>query len=133
MIPPAIPWERRARCIDRCTRTIRGTWRTLGCTDSWGAQLLTVIAEWAATIGMLVHAYRRGGSVAVGFVSIAVLAPSLFCAPIAAALTARHRAQSVRLGGFVVQVVGFAAAAVAAAMDLPLSVVATGVVVGIGP
>eukprot|EP01041_Mallomonas_annulata_P024336 gene24336-45060_t len=52
------------------------------------AHFLTVIGEWTATVGVLVYAYDWGGSSAVGLVSLAVLAPPLCCAPIAASLTA---------------------------------------------
>lgn len=63
------------------------------------AHLLTVVGEWAAIVGILVHAYRWGGSSAVGFVALAVHVPTLVFAPLAAHLTARHRAHSVRLAG----------------------------------
>ncbi len=96
------------------------------------AHLFTVIGEWAAVVGVLVHAYEWGGSSAVGFVSLAVLAPPLVCAPLAATLTARHRAHRVRLAGFAMQTIGYAGAAVAAASSAPTPIVASCVVVGLG-
>lgn len=96
------------------------------------AHFLTVIGEWAATVGVLVYAYDWGGSSAVGLVSLAVLAPPLFCAPIAASLTARHRAHRVRLAGFAVQTVAYAGAAIAASTSAPAPVAAAFVVVGLG-
>lgn len=96
------------------------------------AHLLTVVGEWAAIIGILVHAYSWGGSAAVGFVAMAVHAPTLVAAPLAAHLTARRSAHRVRLGGFVVQAVAFTAAAVLASLDLPTPAVAACVVVGLG-
>jgi len=96
------------------------------------AHLLAVVGEWAVTVGILVHAYRWGGSSAVGLVSLAVLAPPLVCAPLAAHLTARHRAHYVRIGGFVVQATAFAGAALMAGLDLPTPIVAAFVVVGLG-
>ncbi len=96
------------------------------------AHLLTVIGEWAVTIGVLLHAYRWGGSAAVGFVAMAVHAPTLVAAPLAAHLTVRHPAQRVRLAGFAIQAVAFAGAAVFAAVDLPAPAVAALAVVGIG-
>ena len=96
------------------------------------AHLLTVVGEWAAIVGILVHAYRWGGSSAVGFVALAVHVPTLVFAPLAAHLTARHRAHSVRLAGFAVQAVALAGAAIAAALDLPSPAVAALVVLGLG-
>ena len=96
------------------------------------AHLLTVIGEWAATVGILVHAYDWGGSSAVGPVSIAVLFPPVICSPFVARLTARHRAHRVRLAGFAVQTLGYGGAAVAAAAGAPTPVVAAFVVVGLG-
>jgi MFS family permease len=95
------------------------------------AHLLTVVGEWAATIGVLVHAYGWGGSSAVGIVSLAVLAPPIVCAPLAAGLTARYRAHTVRVVGFAAQVVAYAGAALASFRDLPALAIAA-VVVGIG-
>jgi MFS family permease len=96
------------------------------------AHLLTVIGEWAVIFGVLVHAYRWGGSSTVGLVSLAVLAPPLICAPLAANLTARYRPHTVRIAGFVVQTAAFAAAAMASALGLPTPAVAACVVIGLG-
>ena len=41
------------------------------------AHLLTVVGEWAAIVGILVHAYRWGGSSAVGFVALAATVADL--------------------------------------------------------
>ena len=96
------------------------------------AHLLTVVGEWAAIIGVLVLAYRWGGATAVGFVALSVHVPTLFAAPLAAHLTARHSAHRVRLAGFAVQAVALSGAAVADALDLPAPAVAALVVVGLG-
>lgn len=96
------------------------------------AHFLTVIGEWAATVGVLVYAYDWGGSSAVGLVSLAVLAPPLVCAPLAAALTARHRAHRVRLAGFAVQTVAYTGAAIAVSAGSPAPIAAGFVVVGLG-
>lgn len=96
------------------------------------AHLFAVVSEWAVIFGVLVHAFRWGGSSAVGIVSLAVLAPPLFCAPIAANLTSRYRPHSVRLASFAVQTTAFAGAAIASSLDLPTPVVATCVVIGLG-
>ena len=96
------------------------------------AHLLAVVGEWAAIVGVLVHAYRWGGSTAVGWVALTVHAPTLLFAPLAAHLTARHRAHRVRLAGFAMQAVALGAAAVASAFELPSPAVAVFVVIGIG-
>ena len=96
------------------------------------AHFATVIAEWAAVVGVLVHAYGWGGPSAVGLVSLAVLAPPLVCAPIAANLTVRYRAHRVRLAAFAVQTAAYAGAAIAAALGAPTPAVAAFVVVGLG-
>lgn len=96
------------------------------------AHLLTVVGEWAVTFGVLVHAFRWGGSRAVGPVSLAVLASAFVGAPIAANLTARHRPHAVRVAGVVVQTVAFGGAAVTSALDLPTPAVAACVVLGLG-
>jgi hypothetical protein len=96
------------------------------------AHLLTVVGEWAATIGVLVHAYRWGGATAVGFVALAIHSPTMVGAPLAAHLTTRHSAHRVRLAGFALQVLSFGAAAVLAALDLPSPAVAAFIVLGLG-
>jgi hypothetical protein len=95
------------------------------------AHLMAVVAEWAVTVGVLVHAYAWGGPTAVGIVSLAVLAPPFLGGPIAAAATSRRRPMRVRLAGFVVQAVAYGGAAVAAELDAPSPVVAGFVVVGL--
>lgn len=95
------------------------------------AHLMAVVTEWAVTVGILVHAYEWGGTAAVGFVSLAVLAPPFLGAPLAAAATARMRPLTVRLTGFAIQTLAFAGAALAASLDAPSPVVAAFVVIGL--
>jgi MFS family permease len=82
-----------------------------------------VVTEWAATIAVLVYAFDQGGTRATGFASLAVLAPQLIGAPIAAALTNRFAARRLRVAALVVQAGAFAAAAVAASAEAPVAVV----------
>ncbi len=96
------------------------------------AHFLSVIAEWAATVGVLVYAYEWGGAGATGVASIAVLAPSILGAPATALLTDRIRPGRLRRLGFAVQLVAFAAAALAAALGATAPLVVGLVVVGIG-
>jgi CRP-like cAMP-binding protein len=95
------------------------------------AHLLTALAEWAATVGLLVHAFAWGGPGAVGVVSIAVLIPPFLCAPLVALAMARRRAHTIRVVGFAIQAVTYASAAVLAALDASTPVLAPLVVVGL--
>ncbi|MFN8023420.1 MAG: MFS transporter [Acidimicrobiales bacterium] len=96
------------------------------------AHLLTVIGEWAATVGVLVHAYAWGGTTAVGIVSLCVLAPSIVGAPLAAAIVVRRSASAVRLASFALQASSFGGAALVVALDGPGPLAVALVVVGLG-
>ena len=96
------------------------------------AHLLAVLSDWAVIFGVLLHAFRWGGTPAVGWVSLAILAPALVCAPIAAHVTSRHRPHSVRVTGLAAQTAAFTAAAVASAGGAGTPIVTVFVVVGIG-
>ncbi len=89
------------------------------------AHLVTVVGEWIALIGVAVYAYQWGGAPAVGYLSLVVHGPPQIGAPLAAHLTARYAAHSVRMWGFAAQAVTLAAAAGAAAARLPAPVVTT--------
>jgi hypothetical protein len=96
------------------------------------AHLLSVLTEWASTVAVLVYAFAEGGARATGFASLAVLAPQLVGAPIAAALTAAFPAARLRVAGLAVQAAGFGLAAVAVAADAPVAVAVLQVVVALG-
>ena len=96
------------------------------------AHLLAVLSDWAVIFGVLLHAFRWGGTPAVGWVSLAILAPALVCAPIAAHLTSRHRPHFVRVAGLAAQTAAFVAAAVASAGGAATPIVTIFVVIGIG-
>jgi MFS family permease len=93
--------------------------------------VLAVVAEYASVVGVLVYAFEHGGSRATGLASVAILLPQLVGAPVAAGLVARRRPRLVRVFGFVVQSVGYTAAAGAAAADLPVAFVVAGAVVAL--
>ena len=95
------------------------------------AHFLSVIGEWAVTVGVLVHAYSWGGTRAVGVMSIALLVPPFACAPLVGAAMARWRTQAVRVAALAVQAVSYGAAAISAAFDAPTPVVALFVVTGL--
>lgn len=92
---------------------------------------LTVLSEWAVTVGLLVHALDWGGSRAVGVAAVALLLPSLGGAPVIAAALGRWRTHAVRVTALVVQAVAYGAAATSAAVGAPTPVVAAFVVVGV--
>jgi MFS family permease len=87
------------------------------------AFVLFNVAEPAMWIGVLLFAYDRGGTRAVGLVTILCLVPSGVLAPAAAALGDRFpRSQVVRVG-YAVQAVGTVVIALAVATDAPTWVV----------
>ncbi|HWM22673.1 MAG TPA: MFS transporter [Ilumatobacteraceae bacterium] len=95
------------------------------------AHFLSVIGEWAVTVGVLVHAFSWGGTRAVGVISIALLVPPFACAPLVGAAMARWRTQAVRVAAIAVQAVAYGAAAISAALGAPTPVVAPFVVIGL--
>lgn len=104
---------------------------------NWGlrrlvaAHGLSAIAEWAVTVGLLVHAFTWGGARAVGVASIAVLLPPFVGAPLVGTAMARWPAHQIRGVGLGVQATAYAGAAVAALVGAPTPVVAPFVVVGL--
>ena len=96
------------------------------------SHLAAVIAEWAAVIAVLVHVFDHGGTRATGFASIGMFVAALLVAPFAGVLVDRRRPQRVRLVGLLVQAVGYAVAAAAAAADLPAIVTVAAAMLSLG-
>ena len=84
--------------------------------------------QYAVWIAMLVYAYDRGGAATAGAVAVAQLVPAALLAPVAATVADRRSPVAVLVGGYLVQVVGMLAAAVAIALDSPLAAYAGAVV-----
>ena len=82
----------------------------------------------AVWIAMLVYAYNRGGTATAGAVAVAQLVPAALLAPVAATVADRRSPVGVLVGGYLVQVAGMLAAAVAIALDSPLAAYAGAVV-----
>ncbi len=93
---------------------------------------MVVITEWASMVAVLVYAFEQDGARATGLASLAVLAPQLVGAPVAAALAGWLPAQRLRVAGLSVQAVGYGAAAWAAAAEAPVAVVVAATVVALG-
>jgi hypothetical protein len=77
--------------------------------------------QYAVWIAMLVYAYKRGGAASAGAVAVAQLVPAALLAPVAATVADRRSPVGVLVGGYLVQVAGMLAAAVAIALDSPLA------------
>src|SRR5215218_5235428 len=73
----------------------------------------------AAWIGMLVYAYDRGGAGTAGAVAVAQLLPAALLAPVAAAIADRRSPVGVLVGGYLVQVAGMLATALAIGLEVP--------------
>ena len=95
------------------------------------AHFLSSVAEWAVTVGLLVHAFSWGGAGAVGALSLVVLVSPLVCTPLVGSAMLRWRPHAVRAVGFATQVAAYLGATVSVALDAPSPVVAAFVVIGL--
>lgn len=94
--------------------------------------LLVVVTEWASIIAVLVYAFDQSGARATGLASLAVLAPQLLGAPVAAALATSCSPRQLRRAGLAVQAVALGVAGMAAAAEAPVVVVVAAAVVALG-
>ncbi len=81
------------------------------------------LGEWMVWIGMLVYAYRVGGTAAVGVAVLVQLAPAAIVAPLAAVVGDRYRRDRVLVASYLVQGAAVLALAGAVAAGLPVVLV----------
>jgi MFS family permease len=87
------------------------------------AWTLSIAAQWALIVALLVYAYERGGTVGVGILGVARTLPTLIGVPLAATLGDRHSRIRVLLGVYGTALATGIAAAVALALESPVLVV----------
>jgi hypothetical protein len=83
---------------------------------AYGVFSATQNAVW---IAMLVYAYERGGAGTAGAVAVAQLLPAALLAPVAAAVADRRSPGGGLVGGYLVQVAGMLATAMAIGLEAP--------------
>ena len=84
------------------------------------AWTLSIAAQWALLIGLLVYSYDVGGSLAVGVLGVARMLPTLVGVPLATSLGDRHSRARLLLGVYLVALASAGVAAVALARDVPV-------------
>lgn len=84
------------------------------------SHLLSVIAEWASLIGLLVFTFDRSGARAAGLASLSALAPYLLLSASTASVAQSRPPARVRLVALLAQLVGYGAAGVCALADGPV-------------
>jgi MFS family permease len=87
------------------------------------AWTLSIAAQWALIVALLVHAYQEGGPVAVGILGLARTLPTLVGVPLASSLGDRHSGTMVLLGIYATALGAAIAAAVALALGWPFAFV----------
>lgn len=90
------------------------------------SHFLSVIAEWAALIGLLVFTFDRAGPRAAGLASLTALAPYLFLSAATARSAQTRPPAAVRICALLAQVVGYGTAGVCALADGPPVVAVVG-------
>lgn len=87
------------------------------------AWTLSIAAEWALVVALLVYTYQRGGAVAVGLLGVARTLPTLIGVPLATTLGDRHSRIRVLLGIYLTAVATAVVAAVALAQDASIPII----------
>ncbi len=87
------------------------------------AWTLSIAAQWALIVALLVYAYGAGGAVAVGILGVARTLPTLIGVPLASTLGDRHSGTRVLLGIYATALATAVAAAIALALGSPFPIV----------
>ena len=87
------------------------------------AWTLSIAAQWALIVALLVYAYQEGGAVGVGILGLARTLPTLIGVPLASTLGDRHSGTRVLLGIYTTALATAIAAAVALALGSPFVIV----------
>ena len=87
------------------------------------AWTLSIAAQWALIVALLVYVYERGGAAGVGILGLARTLPTLVGVPLASTLGDRYSRTHVLLGVYVMALATGIAAAVALALDAPILIV----------
>jgi len=85
--------------VGRFFRVIRALVRDQAVARVTAAFTAFVVAEYAVWIGMLVYAFRHGGTTAAGLVAFAQLVPGMLLAPVMATLADRRSPTELLVGG----------------------------------
>jgi MFS family permease len=87
------------------------------------AWTLSIAAQWALVVALLVYAYGDGGAAAVGILGLARTLPTLIGVPLASTLGDRHSGTRVLLGIYVTALATAIVAAIALALGSPFLIV----------
>ncbi len=87
------------------------------------AWTLSIAAQWALIVALLVYAYQEGGAVGVGILGLARTLPMLIGVPLASTLGDRYSGTRVLLGIYTTALAAAMAAAVALAVGSPFVIV----------
>ena len=87
------------------------------------AWTLSIAAQWALIVALLVYAYGRGGAAGLGILGLARTLPTLVGVPLASTLGDRYPRIRVLLGVYLMALATGIAAAVALALEAPILIV----------
>lgn len=87
------------------------------------AWTISIAAQWALIVALLVYTYQRGGAVAVGLLGLARTLPTLIGVPLATTLGDRHSRIRVLFAIYLTAVATAVVAAVALAQDASIPIV----------
>lgn len=93
------------------------------------AYALFTVNEYSVWIAVLVYAYEKGGATEAGVIAVVQLVPAGLCAPFMSVRADRSSPTMLLLGGFAVEVIGLAVAAVSVLQGWPSAYVYAGAII----